>query len=127
MATFSSDAFDTDAFDSDAFDFVSLTVLTTRPGNTFTLHDVFHEQEFIDLMRGEAEGVGLWAFWALGVDLLVDPIPKATGNLELNYSHFRAAATGSTTWARFAPGTVSNVRGDIQIDMRAGEAVNFAL
>ena len=127
MATFSPDAFDTDAFDTDAFDFVSATIITTRPGNTFTFHDVLHEQEFIDLMRGEAEGVALWAFWALGVDLSVDPVPKLTGNLELNYPHFRTAARGATTWARFAPGTSSGVRGDIQIDMQAGEAANFAL
>ncbi len=62
MASFDSDAFDTDAFDGSAFDFISLTLITTRSGNTFTFHDVFHEAEFLTLMRGEAEGVGLWAF-----------------------------------------------------------------
>ncbi len=99
--------------------------MTLRAG-WYTLHDVLHEAEFIALMKAEAEGAGVWCKWSAGTGL-EDPVPKNNGNLDLVFSVFRNAATGATTWARFAPGTASNVRGDIQIDMQAADTASFVV
>ena len=124
--SFSDSGFSSSAFAGTAFQFLSPGANTVRAG-WYTLHDVLHEAEFLALMKQEAEGAAVWCKWSAGVNLPVDPLPKNNGNLDLVFSHFREAATGATTWARFAPGTSSRVRGDIQIDMQAAEDAGFAL
>ena len=128
MASFSDAAFDgPNAFAVIAFDFGTPPVTLLKSG-WFSLHDVLHEAEFLRLMKTEAEGAGVWCKWSAGVNLPgTQKVPKNNGNLDLVFSVFRVAATGATTWARFSPGTVSNVRGDIQVNMQAAEAASFAL
>lgn len=125
--SFSTTAFDeTNAFAGTAFQFGAVGANTVRAG-WYSLADVLHEAEFLQLMRNEANGAAVWCNWSAGVNLVTDPVPKNNGNLDLNFNHFRVAATGATAWARFAPGTSSKVRGDIQVDMQAAETAGFAL
>jgi len=100
-------------------------VPTTRAG-WFSFHNAFHEAEFIALMRDESEGAGSWAFWAAGVDLPSDPVPKGTANLELNFAYFINEANTAAVWCRWSPGTQPGNRGNAEIDMQAGEEINFA-
>ena len=126
--SFSETAFDeTNAFLTTAFLFGTPAATMLRSG-WYSLHDVLHEAEFLDLMKQEAEGAGVWCKWSAGVNLPgAAAVPKNNGNLDLVFSVFRAAATGATAWARFSPGTTSRVRGDIQVNMQAAEAASFAL
>ena len=98
---------------------------SVRPG-WFSLHNAFHEAEFIDLMKVESEGAASWAFWAAGVDLVSDPLPKLSGNLELNFDYFINEANTDKVWCRWSPGTQPGNRGNAEIDMQAGEEINFA-
>ncbi len=77
-------------------------------------------------MKAESEGAGTWTNWALGVDLGSDPIPKFTGNLEFNYDYFYAEANGAAVWCRWKPGTQPGNEGNAEIDLQAGEEINFA-
>ena len=98
----------------------------TTPEGFYSFHHSFHIGEFIDLMKAESEGAGTWTNWALGVDLGSDPIPKFTGNLEFNYDYFYAEANGAAVWCRWKPGTQPGNEGNAEIDLQAGEEINFA-
>lgn len=98
---------------------------TTRPG-WFSFHNALHESEFIDLMKVESEGVGTWVAWAAGVDLQSNPIPKGTANLKLNFDYFINEANTAAFWCRWSFGTQPGNRGNAEINMQAGEEINFA-
>ena len=98
---------------------------TTQPG-WFSFHNAFHEAAFIDLMKVESENAATWVNWALGVDLGSDPIPKLSGNLELNYTYFYAEANGAAVWCRWSQGTQPGNEGNAEINLQLGEEINFA-
>lgn len=98
---------------------------TTRSG-WYSFHNAFHEVEFIALMRGESEDAGSWAFWAAGVDLPSNPVPKGTANLELNFDYFIGEANTAAVWCRWALGTQPGNRGNAEINLQIGEEINFA-
>jgi len=98
----------------------------TTPAGWYSFHQSFHIGEFIDLMKAEAEGVGNWTNWALGVDLGSDPIPKLGGNLEFNYDYFYAEARGDAIWCRWKPQTQPGNEGNAEINLQVGEEINFA-
>ena len=104
---------------------IDVFVPTTRPG-WFSFHNAFHEAEFIQLMKGEAEDAASWAFWAAGVDLETDPVPKGTANAELNFGYFIDEANTAAVWCRWAPGTQPGNKGNAEIDLQGGEEINFA-
>ncbi len=98
--------------------------ITTQSG-WFSFHNAFHEAAFIALMMAEADDAAVWSFWAAGIDLPSEPIPKLTGNLELNFDYFISEANGSAFWCRWANGTQPGNRGNAEIDLQAGEEVRF--
>ena len=107
------------------FDYTGDPFTPTVRAGWFSFHNALHEQEFIDLMRGEADDSAIWAYWAAGVDLLSNPVPKLTGNLELNYNHFIIEANTDSVWCRWALGTQPGNRGNAEINLQTGEQVNF--
>jgi hypothetical protein len=100
------------------------------PEGWYTLPNVIATNGFWFAAVDEANGTGDWASWLYGVnDLLGDwYLPKGSGNVALNIARFYAEASGSATWARWAPGAnLTNLSGVLQINMQEAFLNGFQL
>ena len=78
-------------------------------------------------MRAEAEGAGVWATWALGVDLGSNPLIKGSANLALNIALIQDEAEAVATWARWGPGLAEENTGNLQLNMTLAITASFIL
>ena len=101
--------------------------LTGIPAGFFSIANCVKDPDFLNFMRVQAEGAGVWCSWVAGVDLGSEPVPKGTANLELNIALIQNEAEGSAIWARWAPGTQPENTGNLQLDMVTALDVTFTL
>ncbi len=102
-------------------------VLSGIPAGFYSIANCVKDPDFLLEMRNEAQSASVWCKWDLGVDLAQDPVPKRTGNLNLNIALIQTEAEGTTTWARWAPGVQRESTGNLQLNMRLALLANFVL
>lgn len=90
--------------------------LTGIPVGWYSIANALTDSEFVALMRLEADGDGVWAYWQPGTTI------RGTSQLRLNVAAIRAEANGSAVWARWSPGTNIRNTGNLQLNMQ--EALN---
>ena len=96
-------------------------VLASIAAGWQNIDQCFDEEDFIAIMRQEANGAAGWAYWLPG------NIPHGTANLKLNRTRVLNEANGNATWARWSPGVGIKNTGNLEINLRLAIAVNFAL
>ena len=108
---------------------ISETFWTGILSGFFSISNCLKDPDFLDEMRKEAEDITpIWCKWDAGFDLPTDPVPKRTGNLNLNLSLIQNEAEGlNPTWGRWAPGVQRGNTGNLQLNMRLAIAANFVL
>jgi hypothetical protein len=104
--------------DLDVSDGTACWDLTGIPAGWYSIANALADQEFVAIMRQEANDAAVWAYWLAGA-------PRGSANLRLDLNVIRTEADGSAAWARWAPGTQPGNTGNLQIDMRAALTANF--
>jgi hypothetical protein len=90
--------------------------LTGIPIGWYSIARAEADRDFVALMRQEANGNGVWAYWQPGTTI------RNRSQLRLNIAAIQAEADGAAVWARWAPGVGIRNTGNLQLNMQ--EALN---
>lgn len=93
--------------------------LTGIPSGWTSMPNVLTDKEFVAIMRQEANGDGVWAYWLPGTI-------NASANLKLNMENVLEEANTNAVWARWAPGAPRN-SANLQINLQAALNADFVV
>ena len=93
--------------------------LTRIPIGWYSIPDVLADRAFTTLMRQEANGDGIWAYWQPGTTI------RGSSQLRLNLAIIRTEADGDADWARWVPGVTIRNTGNLQLNMQEALLADF--